>query len=119
MKSFDEALAYLLSKAVPTAKQETIQIQSALGRVLAEDITASLNVPPHNNSMMDGYALDSKTLASADKETLFTVSQRIAAGTVGTPLVKGTIARIFTGAPMPEGADTVVMQEETEQVGEG
>jgi len=109
MKTFDEALDYLLSKAIPTAKTEQVPIHQALGRTLAQDITSTLNVPPHHNSMMDGYAVRSTEVVAAKD---FAVSQRIAAGSVGEPLMVSTVARIFTGAPMPEGADAVVMQEE-------
>lgn len=111
MKTFDEALVYLLSKAVVTAKTETINILSGLGRILAEDIVAGMNVPGYNNSMMDGYALHTYDL---EHNNTFEVSQRIPAGTKGQPLKTGTIARIFTGAPIPEGANLVVMQEETQ-----
>lgn len=115
MKTFEEALYYLLSHVEPTDKTESIAIHAALGRVLAEPIYADVNVPPHNNSMMDGYALHSFDL---EHNSVLEVSQRIPAGTEPDPLKPGTAARIFTGAPIPEGANMVVMQEETEQVGE-
>ncbi|GKT11351.1 MAG: molybdopterin molybdotransferase [Thiomicrorhabdus sp.] len=112
MKTFDEALAYLLSQVTPTTKTEVIKIHQALGRVLAVDITSALNVPPHNNSMMDGYAVRGEEIVEGNS---FKISQRIAAGSVGQSLEQGTVARIFTGAPMPEGADAVIMQEEAEE----
>ena len=115
MKTFDEALHYLLTKAIPTKQTESISIFDALGRILAEPIVSPVNVPPHDNSMMDGYALHGFDLEHNDT---FEVSQRIPAGTTPLPLQTGTAARIFTGAPIPEGANMVVMQEETEQVGE-
>lgn len=115
MKTFDEALHYLLSKVKPTDKTETIQIHSALGRVLAESIYSDVNVPPHDNSMMDGYALHSFDL---EHNSVLEVSQRIPAGSDPSSLKAGTAARIFTGAPIPEGANMVVMQEETEQEGD-
>jgi len=115
MKTFEEALYYLLSHVEPTDKTENIAIHSALGRVLAEPIYADVNVPPHNNSMMDGYALHSFDL---EHNSVLEVSQRIPAGTEPQPLKPGTAARIFTGAPIPEGANMVVMQEETEEAGE-
>ncbi|MDX1353306.1 MAG: molybdopterin molybdotransferase MoeA [Thiomicrorhabdus sp.] len=113
MKTFDEALHYLLTKAVPIEKTETISIFNALGRILAEPIVSPVNVPPHDNSMMDGYALHAFDLEHNDT---FSVSQRIPAGSTPEPLETGTAARIFTGAPIPEGANMVIMQEETEQL---
>jgi len=115
MKTFDEALYFLLGDVTPTDKIETIAIHSALGRVLAESIYADVNVPPHNNSMMDGYALHSYDL---EHNSVLDVSQRIPAGSEALPLKPGTAARIFTGAPIPEGANMVVMQEETETQGD-
>lgn len=115
MKTFDEALSYLMQKVSVTTETEIVDIKSALGRVLAEDVVSEVNVPPHDNSMMDGYAVHSYDLSH---DTCFEVSQRIPAGSKGEPLKAGTIARIFTGAPIPEGADLVIMQEETEQHGD-
>ncbi|GAB6071450.1 molybdopterin molybdotransferase MoeA [Thiomicrorhabdus hydrogeniphila] len=115
MKTFDEALHYLLTKAVTTEQTEIIPIANAFGRILAEPIKSPVNVPPHNNSMMDGYALHGFDL---EHIITFEVSQRIPAGSTPAPLKTGTVARIFTGAPIPEGANMVIMQEETEQVGE-
>ncbi|WP_029406553.1 gephyrin-like molybdotransferase Glp [Thiomicrorhabdus sp. Milos-T2] len=111
MKTFDEALHFLITQATPTNQTETISIFDALGRVLAKPIVSPVNVPPHDNSMMDGYALHSFDL---EHNTDFEVSQRIPAGTTPQVLKTGTAARIFTGAPIPEGANIVVMQEETE-----
>jgi len=113
MKTFDEALAYLLKQATITLKTDTIHITQALGKTLAEDIVSKINVPPHDNSMMDGYALN---LSDLQKTNTFIVSQRIAAGEQGSELEKGTLARIFTGAAIPQGVNAVIMQEETEQV---
>ncbi|MDG6774558.1 molybdopterin molybdotransferase MoeA [Thiomicrorhabdus sp. ZW0627] len=115
MKTFDEALHYLLSQVETTQKTETIPVFEALGRVLAKGIVSDVNVPPHDNSMMDGYALHSYDL---EHNSTLTVSQRIPAGSQPQPLKAGTAARIFTGAPIPEGANAVVMQEETEADGE-
>jgi len=115
MKTFDEALHYLLGKAKQTQEVEKISIMDALGRVLAEPIVSPVNVPPHDNSMMDGYALHSFDL---EHNSVLKVSQRIPAGTTPNDLETGTAARIFTGAPIPKGANIVVMQEETEQVSE-
>ncbi|VAW47033.1 Molybdopterin molybdenumtransferase [hydrothermal vent metagenome] len=116
MKTFDEALAYLLSKVVPITKVEEISIHTALGRVLSQDITSQFNVPANDNSMMDGYAVRAEEIRA---EKVFHISQRIAAGSVGEPLEKGSVARIFTGATMPQGADSVIMQEEAVTEGEG
>jgi len=115
MKTFDEALHYLLGKAQQTKKMETISIIDALGRVLAEPIVSTVNVPPHDNSMMDGYAIHSFDL---EQNSVFKVSQRIPAGSTPQALKAGTAARIFTGAPIPEGANMVIMQEESEQFSE-
>lgn len=114
MKTFDEALAYLLEQALPTQRIETCPIAQANGRVLAQSIISEINVPPHDNSMMDGYVLN-----EADFKThqTYIVSQRIPAGSVGSLLEKGTIARIFTGAPIPENGNVVIMQEDTEAKG--
>ncbi|OGT71208.1 MAG: hypothetical protein A3H44_10120 [Gammaproteobacteria bacterium RIFCSPLOWO2_02_FULL_57_10] len=105
----DEALAQILRGMELVAGSERVPLASALHRVLANTETAAVDVPGHANSAMDGYALDSRALASG--QTRFHVSQRIPAGRVGVALVPGTAARIFTGAPIPEGADAVVMQE--------
>lgn len=89
--------------------------ESALGRVLAQDVVSGVAVPPHDNSAMDGYAVRVADLAALTEAGLgLPVSQRIAAGQTGAPLQAGTCARIFTGAPVPPGADAVVMQEHTE-----
>lgn len=90
---------------------EEIPIQQALGRVLAEGIYSSLNVPQHDNSSMDGYAVNTADFPSLKA---FAISQRIAAGQSPEALKPGTVARIFTGAPIPKGADAVIMQEEAE-----
>ena len=106
----DDALSFILSKATPLADIEDLDISRALGRVLARPQISSLNVPPADNSAMDGYALASSDIAT-DGETRLRVSQRIAAGQTSQALIPCTAARIFTGAPIPLGADCVVMQE--------
>ncbi len=115
MKTFDEALHYLLSQVKPTDKIEVVAINQAYGRILAKPIISDVNVPPHNNSMMDGYAVHSYDL---EHKGALTLSQRIPAGSMPEPLKAGTVARIFTGAVIPKGANLVVMQEETESVGD-
>ncbi len=99
-----EALAELEAIAIPVATTELVTLKEALGRVLAEDIISQINVPPADNSAMDGYAVRASDL-SKDGKTTFIVSQRICAGEMGTALTAGKVARIFTGAPIPEGAD--------------
>lgn len=115
MKSFDEALSYLVSKTKTITDTEEIPVAEALGRVLANPVVSEINVPPHDNSMMDGYAVHLYDLVN---EHTFPVSQRIPAGTTPAALENGTVARIFTGAPIPENANAVIMQEETESLGD-
>ncbi len=109
MLSFEEALAQLLLGAKPITAIEHVDTLFACGRVLAAHQRSAINVPPLDNTSMDGYALRSADVPAAG--TRLPVSQRIPAGTVGAPLKPGTAARIFTGAPVPAGADAVVMQE--------
>jgi len=113
---FSVARQMLLDRARPVAGTELVSTLSAAGRVLAEPVRSSLNVPPMDNTGMDGYALRVADVPVAG--TRLRVSQRIPAGAVGHALEPGTAARIFTGAPIPEGADAVVMQELTEREGD-
>ena len=110
----ETALAQLLAafdgSQLRTEMCSTLQ---ADGRVLAQDVVSDLEVPPQDNSSMDGYALRCSDVAPG--RTL-PVSQRIPAGSQGTQLQAGTVARIFTGAPIPSGADAVVMQEDCQEV---
>lgn len=99
-----------LADAAPIEQIEQVALAEADGRVLAEPLIAALDLPPWANSAMDGYAL---RLADWTGQAL-SVSQRIQAGTAPASLEPGTCARIFTGAPLPEGADTVEMQENVE-----
>lgn len=112
MLSAAEALDQLLSAARPIADTETLSTLDANGRVLAAAQTSQLNVPPMDNTQMDGYAVRAADCASG--EARLKVAQRIPAGHVGESLQPGTAARIFTGAMIPEGADAVVMQEQCE-----
>jgi molybdopterin molybdotransferase len=114
MLSLDEVLLRLAEggRAARIADVESVSTFDALGRVLAEDVTAAVDVPPADNSAMDGYALRAADAEQAG--SVLPLSQRIAAGQVGTTLEPGTAARIFTGAPVPPGADAVVMQEQCE-----
>jgi len=109
----DVALTHLLGKVAERisssgARSESHDLNDADGRILAADIHAACDVPPWNNSAMDGYALASEDAVAG---RTVNVSQRIPAGIAPIPLEQGTAARIFTGAPLPVGADTVVMQE--------
>jgi len=113
--SVEQAIEKILSQAVPVIETESVDVLDALNRVLAEELLSTINVPGYDNSAMDGYAIH-----SADCQTtgsILPVSQRIPAGQVGATLEKGTAARIFTGAPIPEGANSVVMQEMCESDG--
>jgi molybdopterin molybdotransferase len=114
MRTLDEALASVLAsvRPLPATDAEHVPTFEALGRVLAHDVRSALDVPPADNTSMDGYALRAADVASAG--TVLAVSQRIPAGVVGQPLQPGTAARIFTGAQVPPGADAVVMQEQCE-----
>ena len=112
----DEALENLLIDLPRTEGTELVTLADACGRVLTERLVASINVPSHANSAMDGYAVCTKDLAF--ESTKLKVVQRIAAGQVGKRLSKGEAARIFTGAPIPEGANAVVMQENCSLVGD-
>jgi len=109
LKPLDEALAELLGHAAPLGKTEIVSTFDADGRVLAGDVVAALDVPAHDNSAMDGYAVRSTDWT--DAATVLQVNQRIAAGSSGIVLGAMSAARIFTGAPIPAGADAVVMQE--------
>jgi len=116
LQPVSEALQTLLDAVQPVTDTESVTLTAARGRVLAEAVTSAVDVPPLDNSAVDGYAVASADLASG-RECRLPMSQRIAAGQVGAPLQPGTAARIFTGAPLPPGADAVVMQEDTETDG--
>jgi molybdopterin molybdotransferase len=110
MLTAQQALDHLLSHAKPVNEAEIVPMQAALGRVLAQSVNSLVDVPPLDNTSMDGYAVctaDAQNLGSILK-----IAQRIPAGSIGTKLEPGTTARIFTGAPVPLGADAVVMQED-------
>ena len=110
MLSMDEALAALLAQAVPLTGQETVATLDAHGRVLAAAVRSTLDVPPMDNTSMDGYAMRAADIMVPG--TRLPVSQRVPAGQVPQPLAPGSLARIFTGAMIPPGADAVVMQEQ-------
>jgi molybdopterin molybdotransferase len=111
MLSAAELLQELLMRARPLDKTETIPLSEAYNRVLAEGLTSYVSVPPLDNTAMDGYAVRSRDCHQPDAK--LQITQRIAAGQVGKMLHKGEAARIFTGAPVPPGADAIVMQEDT------
>ena len=116
----DDALVQLLSGVKPLGHSETVATFDADGRVLAQDLLSGLQVPAADNSSMDGYAMRCADVTEAGQ--VLRVSQRIAAGSqeasAGHALATGTVARIFTGAPIPPGADAVVPQEECEILAE-
>jgi molybdopterin molybdotransferase len=109
MLSYEEALDHLLAAAEPVAETKLLPLSVARGRILAEAVASTVTVPPLDNSAMDGYAVRCADIAQAG--ATLPVSQRIPAGSVGHALAAGTAVRIFTGAPIPAGADAVVMQE--------
>jgi molybdopterin molybdotransferase len=108
--SLSEALASLIASVQPLSASESVAILHADGRVLAAEVVSALHVPPQDNSSMDGYALRVQDVTEPGVE--MAVSQRIPAGSSGAALQPQTVARIFTGAPIPLGADAVVMQED-------
>ena len=110
MLTAQQALDHLLSHAKSVSETEALPMQEALGRVLAEDVSSLVDVPPLDNTSMDGYAV--RTTDTLTPGSILKVAQRIPAGSIGTQLESGTAARIFTGAPVSPGADAVVMQED-------
>ncbi len=110
MLTAEQALEHLLSHAKPVSETQEVKTQEALGRVLANDVCSLVDVPPLDNTSMDGYAV--RTADTQSSGSILKIAQRIPAGSIGTELKPGTAARIFTGAPIPPGADAVVMQED-------
>ncbi len=108
----DAALALIEARIAPVVDEETVPLSEAAGRILARDVVAQFDVPPHANSAVDGFALAHADL-SPDRETILPVAGRAAAGhPLGRAAARGEAIRIFTGAPMPDGTDTVMMQED-------
>ncbi|MGE3784945.1 MAG: gephyrin-like molybdotransferase Glp, partial [Alphaproteobacteria bacterium] len=108
----DAALALIEKRVTPVVETGTVPLAAACGRILATDLVAAIAVPPHANSAVDGFAIAHADLLP-DRETVLPVTGRAAAGhPLGRPLAPGEAIRIFTGAPMPDGADTVMMQED-------
>jgi molybdopterin molybdotransferase len=119
MISVEEALQQILEVIVPLG-QEKVSILDSLGRVIGEDISANRNIPPKDNSAMDGYAVrwEDTRGASINKPAVLKVIEDIPAGTIpGKNIGTGEASRIMTGAPLPEGADAVVKREDTEKDG--
>jgi len=110
MLTAQQALDHLLGHAQPLNESEQVTVQQALGRVLAQSVNSLVDVPPLDNTSMDGYAV--RTVDTQTPGSILRIAQRIPAGSMGTDLEPGTAARIFTGAPVPPGADAVVMQED-------
>jgi len=110
MLTAQQALDHLLSHAKAVEQTEDVPMQAALGRVLAQNVNSLVDVPPLDNTSMDGYAV--RSVDTARSGAVLQIAQRIPAGSVGVQLEPGTAARIFTGAPVPPGADAVVMQED-------
>ncbi|WP_454620609.1 molybdopterin molybdotransferase MoeA [Bradyrhizobium cenepequi] len=112
MMSVDEAVRLIATRVTAIPEIETVALAEADGRVLANDILAPLPLPPFTNSAVDGYAVASRDLPK-DSEQAFPISGRVQAGAAANaPIERGHAVRIFTGAPMPDGADTVFMQED-------
>ncbi|MFM2447118.1 MAG: hypothetical protein RI936_1565, partial [Pseudomonadota bacterium] len=109
MLSVEQALEQILAQVASITATERVSTFAASGRTLARDLVSGMDVPPQDNSQMDGYAVRAADLAAVPAR--LPVAQRIAAGQVGEPLAPGTAARIFTGAAVPTGADAVVPQE--------
>ena len=116
LMSLDDALAHLLEAAVAVAETEWVSTLDAAGRVLAEPLVSTINVPATDKSERDGWATRVRDLTEAhpahSAPRFLSISQRIPAGQPAQPLEQNTVARIFTGADLPDGADAVVMQED-------
>ena len=114
----DEVERILRERVMPVAETETVRLADAYGRVMASDVLAPISLPPFDNSAVDGYAVRAADLGR-DAETRLAVTERVTAGRAAArALAPGAAIRIFTGAPMPAGADTVFMQEDVRREGE-
>jgi molybdopterin molybdotransferase len=113
--AMDEALDFLLNAVVINTNTHLVSLDNSLYQVLAQDVCSTINVPDFDNSAMDGYAINLKeSQVNTPGGVNFKVTDRIPAGSIGNTLSPGCAARIFTGAPIPQGANTVIMQEECE-----
>src|SRR5882724_11231695 len=118
MMSVDEAVGLIATRVTPVVDVETVMLACADGRILPHGILAPLPLPPFTNSAVDGYAVSSRDLPQQEEQA-FPVIGRVQAGSAASaPLQPGQAVRIFTGAPMPEGADTVFMQEDVRVEGD-
>ena len=114
----DEAIAIIRARTAPAEETELVQLEHADGRILSSDVSAPLRLPPFTNSAVDGYAINSSDLP-VEAARSFLITSRIQAGSAGELVGRGAAARIFTGAPIPDGAFTVFMQEDVNIDGEG
>jgi molybdopterin molybdotransferase len=119
MMPVDEAIRIIATRVTPVRETETVALMEADGRVLAKGISASLSLPPFTNSAVDGYAVRSHDLPRGAEATLAVTGRVQAGASAAEPIEPGHAVRIFTGAPMPEGADTVFMQEDVRIDGDG
>jgi len=112
LMTVDEALEQIERRLEPVVEAENVPLRAAAGRVLPQDVVAGMDLPPHSNSAVDGYAVAHSDLFP-DRETVLSVGGRTTPGqSLGRPVCRGEAIRIFTGAPIPEGADTLIMQED-------
>jgi molybdopterin molybdotransferase len=118
MMSVDEAVGLIAARVTPVVDVETVMLARADGRILAHDILAPLPLPPFTNSAVDGYAVSSRDLPQQEERILPVIGRVQAGSSASAPLRPGQAMRIFTGAPMPEGADTVFMQEDVRVEGD-
>src|SRR5207248_943553 len=112
MMSVDEAVAIIAARVTAVQEVESVALADADGRILAHDILAPLPLPPFTNSAVDGYAVASRYLRPDEAQIFTVVGREQAGGSAQGPVKPGQAVRIFTGAPMPDGADTVFMQED-------
>lgn len=117
--SVDEARTRIAAAATPVGGSEKLALRSALGRILAEDVRSPIDVPAHTNSAMDGYALRSADLPAEGTTTLAVIGTAWAGRPFDGTVERSQCVRIMTGAPLPKGVDTIVMQENVERDGEG
>ncbi len=113
MISFEDAKRKILEGIIPVKETEEIKVLSSLNRILSSDIIASFDIPPHNNSAMDGYALRYEDISQTEEVRLKVIGELPAGKSFDKEIKPGEALRIMTGAPMPKGADTVVIQEVT------
>ena len=118
MMSVDEAVGLIATRVTPVVDIETVALARADGRILAHEILAPLPLPPFTNSAVDGYAVASRDLPQQEEQAFPVVGRVQAGSSESAPLKPGQAMRIFTGAPMPEGADTVFMQEDVRVEGD-